>query len=120
MKHFFIFSGILITMAIVYCSTAKMNLSPKNNIISLVDVEALANDENGGDSKTCITTFTTENIMQKCVINGQTVERPMRYSISYGCSGDGEGNCRKGTDYTFYDCFGITGFNDLSTTAQCK
>lgn len=121
MKPLLLLFGILFAMIAVYYSAAKINVPIEPNMISLVNVEALASGEEDGDNWTCATSFSQEIIMQICHINGKNVNRPIRESLNYTCDGKGRGNCQRGACYTFFDCFGaVTGSNDTATLINCN
>ena len=101
----------------------KKNSASQNVIsFSLVDIEAIANDEstNEEDNKRCKTVRSTEYLWQECTVYNDTYETFGRIAVKHECNGLGIEICKKGYIYMYYDCDGYEiGEDDFTDNSYC-
>lgn len=100
---------LLFIIVVVLCSSMFVFMSINNmnscNVLSLVNVESLANDEIV-DETHCMEIVASVDIKyQECSVYDKTYETIYRRDIVYECNGTkGSGSCNKGHVYQYYDC----------------
>ena len=121
MKKVILFVVIVCMVTIVTC--IKRNSALQNAFaLSLVDIEALANDEStdGKDGEKCTTEYSLEYMWQECTIYKDTYERLGRIAVKHYCNGLGIEQCQKGYLYIYYDCDEYEiGEDDLTYGSYC-
>lgn len=93
-------------MVTVVTSIKRNNTLQNVLSFSLVNIEALANDESSGgeDDKKCITDYSLEYMWQDCTVYNNTFETIGRLAVKHSCNGLGIEHCKKGYLYIYYDC----------------
>lgn len=112
-----------ILFVVIACVVTVATCVKKNNILqnvmalSLVDIEALANDESTDekDDKKCVTETSMEYLWQECTVYNDTYETFGRIAVKHECKGLGIEHCKKGYLYMYYDCDGYEIGNDDRT-----
>ncbi|WP_294617761.1 hypothetical protein [uncultured Bacteroides sp.] len=121
MKKIILFVTIVCVVTIVTC-IKKSNTLQHAIAFSLVDIEALANDEstNGENDKKCTTERSEEYMWQECTIYNNTYKTFARKAVKHECKGLGIEHCKKGYLYIYYDCDGYEiGEDDLTYDSYC-
>lgn len=117
---------LLFAIIIVLCSSMFVFISINNmnycNVLSLVNIESLANDETI-DGVPCMEVVASVDIKyQECSVYDKTYETVYRRDYVYECKGSkGSGSCNKGHVYQYYDCDGYyISSNDQTRRATCE
>lgn len=117
--------NLLLFITFLLCSAVSIFMSINDtkyhNMLSLVNIESLANGELG-DGTFCMETIVSTKITyQECSRYDFTYNAPYRKDVLYSCDGKGEGTCLKGHVYSYYDCENISiGDNDVRSRVVCK
>lgn len=116
---------LLLSLVVCVCSFifAFTNMSNVNcsNVLSLVNVESLANDETD-DGASCISVLSSNTIMfQECSVYNRTYETVYRKDFLFECSSASSGSCDKGHFYQYYDCDGyLIDSCDETRSTRCQ
>ncbi len=107
-------------LAIAAIAAFNVNLNTKSEVslLTLANIEALAQDESGGSP--CRTLSSGSTVVGW--LSGCSVPRPSCRQYSYYCLGSDGKSCRPGSSFVYYDCNGNeTSRNDsYRSTAYCK
>ena len=121
---------LLLSLVVCVCSFifafTNMNNVNCSNVLSLVNVESLANDETDDGIDDGIPCWEDTRLVkienQECSIYDRTFENVYREIYFTECKGaKGSGSCHKGYVYEYYDCDGYyIGCSDKTKVTECK
>lgn len=111
--------GAIAALAIAIVSAFNVNLNTNSEVsmLTLSNVEALAQEDSGGSP--CRTLSSGSSVVGW--LTGCDVPRPSCRQYSYYCLGSNGQSCRPGTSFVYYDCNGNETSRDDSyrSTAYC-
>lgn len=115
-----LFSLFVCVCGFIFVNT-NMNNVNYSNMLSLVNVESLANDEID-DGTSCVSVLSSNTVMfQECSVYNRTYETVYREDFLFECSSASSGSCDKGHIYQYYDCDGyLIDICDQTRSTRCQ